>query len=166
MAIIKWKSGSVPEGMEIRQVYGIIFTSDGRILLRTYVENGKRKYNFAGGTPESFDKDVEATLRRELVEEINTTIGKPLLIGYQEIDEENGKPIYAQLRMTAIIDEIGEIKPDPDTGETYERLLTTPSKAIDLLGWGEVAKCQIEEGFELAKKKLGLQVTCSEDEYV
>lgn len=166
MAIIKWKRGYVPKGMEIRQVYGVIFTKDGRILLRTYVEEGKRKYNFAGGTPELFDKDVEATLRRELIEEVNTTIGKPLLIGYQEIDEENGKPKYAQLRMAAIIDEIGEKKPDPDNGKTYDRLLTTPSKAIDLLGWGEVAKCQIEEGFELAKKELGLQVTCSEDEYV
>ena len=89
-----------------------------------------------------------------------------LVLHYQEIDEENGKPKYAQLRMAAIIDEIGEKKPDPDNGKTYDRLLTTPSKAIDLLGWGEVAKCQIEEGFKLAKKELGLQVTCSEDEYV
>lgn len=166
MAIIKWKSGQVPQEMEIRQVYGIIFNRDGRILLRSYVEKGKRKYNFAGGTPESFDRDIEDTLRRELLEEINTTIRKPLLVGYQEINEENGKPIYAQVRMCSIIEAIGEKKPDPDNGETYDRLLTTPSKAIDLLGWGEVAKCQIEEAFELAKKELGLKVTCYDDEYL
>jgi len=166
MATIKWRSGEVPEGMEIRQVYGIIFTKDGRILLRTYVEKGKRKYSFAGGTPESYDRDVEETLKRELLEEINTTIGNPLLIGYQEINEENNTPLYAQLRMVAIIEEIGEKRPDPDNGEIYDRLLTTPLKAIELLNWGEVGKTQIEEGFEIAKKKLGLKVSSSIEEYL
>ena len=37
MAKIQWESGSVPEGMEIRQVYGIILDRAGRVMLR--VEN-------------------------------------------------------------------------------------------------------------------------------
>lgn len=32
MAIITWQDGSVPEGMEIKQIYGISFTEDGRIM--------------------------------------------------------------------------------------------------------------------------------------
>lgn len=35
MAIITWENGLVPEGMEIKQVYGLIFTEDGRIMLKT-----------------------------------------------------------------------------------------------------------------------------------
>ena len=53
------------------------------------------------------------------------------------------KRSVAQVRMTAIIDTIGEVKPDPDNGKTYERLLTTPSRVIELLGWGEVGKLQV-----------------------
>jgi hypothetical protein len=34
MAIFKWHDGNVPDGMEIKQVYGLIFSNDGRLLLR------------------------------------------------------------------------------------------------------------------------------------
>ena len=38
-----------------------------------------------GGTPEDFDKDRIATLKREFVEEANTTLKDPIyLVGYQK----------------------------------------------------------------------------------
>lgn len=166
MAKFTWYNGEVPTNLKITQVYGLIFTRDGRMLLK--VENKKRGkvFSLAGGTPEDYDSDSQATLRRELIEEVNVTIETPITVGYQEVDEENGKPAYAQFRMTAIIDNIGPVLPDPDNGETYERLLTTPSRAIDLLGWGEVGKSQIEEAYRIAKEKLGLTEFSDLEEYI
>lgn len=158
MVSIKWQSKPVPKGMKVSQVYGLVFTQDGRFLMRvTNKKSGKKSYNLAGGTPESFDKDMEATLRREMKEEVNTTLQQKLYyVGYQEIDEHNGKPPYAQVRMTALIDKIGEKQPDPDNGETYDRLLVNYKKAIELLNWGDVAKQQIERAAEIAQKELGV----------
>ena len=70
MGVFTWVDGNVPSSLEVRQVYGLIFTSDGRMLLK--LEDGK--YAFAGGTPESFDKDMVDTLKRELLEEVGIEI--------------------------------------------------------------------------------------------
>lgn len=166
MITIKWFDGEVPQNLKVKQVYGIIFTPDGRTMLRIEGSRQKPVYSLAGGTPEGFDADIEATLRRELIEEVNTTIFNPLMVGYQFVDEHNGKPPYAQVRMVAIINKIGEPKPDPDGGETYLRLLTTPARAIELLNWGDVGKPMIEHAFKIAKQKLNLKVTSVKEEYV
>lgn len=158
MAIFTWRNGVVPEGMKIKQVYGIIFTSDGRTLLRIEEKNNKKVHSLAGGTPETFDADMEATLRRELVEEVNVTIEKPILVGYMEVDEENGIPPYAQVRMTAMISDIGPTKPDPDNGETYERILVSPQKAIELLNWGKPGEEMIKAAVKAIIKEKGLSI--------
>lgn len=76
MGTITWHSGDVPPNLTVKQVYGLIFSQDGRILLRIH----NNKYKLAGGRPEIYDIDMEATLKRELVEEVNTTIGKAYLV--------------------------------------------------------------------------------------
>ena len=73
MPKITWMNQAVPDNLPITQVYGLIFDSKGRILLKAENKNGKKVFGLAGGTPESFDADITATLRRELTEEINTT---------------------------------------------------------------------------------------------
>ena len=115
MLTITWHNGEVKENLPVRQVYGLIFTRDGRMLLKVEEKKGKKVYSPAGGTPETFDKDRVATLRRELLEEVNVTIEEPILVGYQLIEGDRDLPPYAQVRMTAIIDEIGPVQPDPDT---------------------------------------------------
>ncbi|NCB48553.1 MAG: hypothetical protein EOM55_02895 [Clostridia bacterium] len=154
---LKWHIGKVPKRLKIKQVYGVIFTENGRVLLKGEKENDEVIYSLAGGSPETFDKGIEATLRRELIEEVNVTIGEPILLGYQEVDEQNGKPPYAQVRMVAMIDKIGKSQPDPDTGETYERLLTHPKKAIQFLNWGDIGKKIIEKAVMVATKEFGLK---------
>ncbi len=157
MISIIFKEEPVPQGMKITQSYGIIFNNQGQILLKVENKKGKQVYSFAGGTPEDFDANIEQTLRRELVEEVNTTIKQDVYyVGFQLIDEHNHIPPYAQVRFTALIDTIGNKQPDPDNGETYDRLLTTPKNAIKLLNWGEVAKLQIEKAVEIAKQKFGI----------
>lgn len=153
MAIFTWFDGEVPKCLKVTQVYGLIITTDGRMLLRTE----DQKYYLAGGKPEPEDNDMESTLRRELLEEINVTIGKPYMVGYQLVDEENGTTPYAQVRMTALIEKIGPCKPDPDTGRTYGRLLTHPLMAAALLNWGDVGVSQINSAMKLAKKHFGIK---------
>lgn len=166
MAIITWENGSVPEGMEIKQVYGIIFTEDGRIMLRTEQKLDRVKFSLAGGHPEPFDDGIEGTCRRELIEEINTTIHQPIYVGYQLIDEEDGTPFYAQVRMAAVIDSIGTMKPDPDNGKIYRRFLTSPDRASELLNWGDVGYAQIHRAVEIMQREYGIKLKSSVEEYV
>ena len=166
MAIFTWHNGNVPEGMKVTQVYGLVFTKDGRLLLRVEKKEDRIKYSLAGGKPE-LDEDREGTLKREFLEEVNTTLQDgAFVVGYQQVDEEDGSPPYAQMRMSAIIDSIGIRQPDPDTGKTYDRLLTTPKRAIELLNWGEVGESQVNEALRIAKEHLGLQEFSTKEEYV
>ena len=163
MIQITWHYGEPPKNMPVRQVYAIAFDIKGRVLLKVENKNGKTVYSMFGGTPEDFDKDRIATLKREFVEEANTTLKEPIyLVGYQEIEGDGDRPTYAQLRMVALIDKIGQKQPDPDNGETYDRILVAPEKAIELLGWGEVGKKQIEQATKMLDEKFGIKTTCKE----
>lgn len=167
MAIFTWHKGNVPEGMKVTQVYGLVFTKDGRMLLKVEKVGDKIMYSLAGGKPELEDNSREETLKREFLEEVNTTLQDgALVVGYQQVDEEDGSPPYAQMRMSAIIDSIGIRQPDLDTGKTYDRLLTTPKRAIELLNWGEVGVSQVNEALRIAKEHLGLQEFSTKEEYV
>lgn len=167
MAIFTWHNGNVPEGMKVTQVYGLVFTKDGRMLLKVEKVGDKIMYSLAGGKPELEDNSREETLKREFLEEVNTTLQDgALVVGYQQVDEEDGSPPYAQMRMSAIIDSIGIRQPDPDTGKIYDRLLTTPKRAIELLNWGKVGESQVNEALRIAKEHLGLKEFSTKEEYV
>lgn len=71
-------------------------------------------------------------------------------------DEEDGSEPFAQVRMTAMIENIGPAKPDPDNGQTYGRFLTAPEKAAQLLNWGQVGNDQVYEAVSIARKKFGI----------
>jgi len=88
------------------------------------------------------------------------------MLGYQEVDEENGRAPYAQVRMTAIIENIGPSRPDPDNGKTYDRILTSPKRAIELLNWGETGRLQIEEAVRIAKEQLGITKFSDKEEFI
>ena len=165
MLNITWYEEEVPSEIPVTQVYGLVFDREGRMLLKVENKRGKRIFSPAGGTPEPFDADREATLRRELLEEVNTTLCADVLyVGYQLIEGDGQRPPYAQVRMTAVIDTIGEARPDPDNGETYERVLVSPERAILLLGWGEVAKQQISRAAALARAHLSVPDLCGNGE--
>lgn len=166
MAEIEWIEGDIPAGMEIRQVYGIILDRKGRVMLRTEERSGGIRYSLAGGRPEPWDPDMEATCRRELLEEVNTEIETPEYIGYQLVDEEDGTPRYAQARMAALIRRIGERKPDPDNGKTYGRYMAAPERAAELLAWGETGYAQIMKARDTVYRKYGINRAGCEEEWV
>lgn len=153
MAIYKWFEEKVPKDLEVKQVYGIAFDLSGRIFL--HIDNGT--YTMTGGKPESIDKSMEDTLRREFLEEVNITIKDIYYLGYQYVDEENGIKPYAQVRMCALIDKVYEKRPDIDNGKLYERVLLSPDNTKKYLNWGECGNMQIDAAVIVAKDKYNIE---------
>lgn len=98
MLRIIWHEKEPPKDMPVRQVYGIVFDEFGRTLLKSEQKHGKDFFSMFGGTPEPFDKDRKATLKREFLEEANITLKDPIyLVGFQEIEGDRDLPNYAHL---------------------------------------------------------------------
>ena len=166
MGVFQWFREEVPEGLKVKQVYGVLFDEYGRTLVRIEDIEGKKYGGLAGGKPEAFDKDMEDTLRREAIEEVNTTLKEIFYLGYQTVNEGNGIPVYAQVRMIALIDKIGTKLPDPDNGKTYDRILTTPENAIKILDWGEEGAKMIRDACSMAKEKFSFKDGNTKEENV
>ncbi len=150
MAKFSWHTGAVPDGLPVRQVYGFLFSRDGRLLIR--VDGGK--HSLPGGKPEPGERAYADILRRETLEEVTINIEDPHYLGYQCVDD--GIQPYAQVRMVSIITRVYPCAPDPDNGRTYLRLLTHPNKAGDLLNWGSTGHQQSSAAAHAAIAVLGL----------
>ncbi len=166
MIVLNWRQQPVPPDLKVRQVYAVAFDKHGRVLLKYEFRKGSFYYCLPGGTPETFDKDMQDTLRREFIEEVNTTLFNPIYIGYQEVIGDKDLPPYAQVRMAALIDTIGPKQPDPDNGITFNRILTTPEKAAELLNWGEIGEKIIKKAVEVAKENYIFEDISTEDKEV
>ena len=67
--------------------------------------------------------------------------------------------------LLALIRKIGLKKPDPDTGKTYDRLLVSPGRAIQLLGWGDVGAAQILKAQNTTAQKYGIRYSDKPDKW-
>lgn len=166
MGVFEWFNKAVPQGMQVKQVYGVLFDDEGRTLIRIESFGDKKVGGLAGGKPEKEDQSMEDTLRRESIEEVNTTLKEIYYLGHQKVNEGNGIPIYAQVRMIALIDKIGPAQPDPDNGKTYERILTTPENAIKILNWDESGAQMIRDAEKLAKLKFKFKKINKNEKYI
>jgi len=116
------KSLSFSSLKPITQIYGVCFDNNGNILIiRTPNEN----WNIPGGTPED-DETPEQTLKRELEEEADVTIGKNVMIGYYEVISD--KPTIYQLRFAALLNEMKPSTIDPALGVVNERKFVPPDE--------------------------------------
>ncbi|GAA2794403.1 NUDIX hydrolase [Saccharopolyspora taberi] len=150
MARFRWFTHAVPEGLPVRQVYGFLFASDGRVLIRV----DGAKHSLPGGRPELGESTYADILRRETLEEVTSEITDPHYLGYQCVDD--GVSPYAQVRMVASLARVHPPAPDPDNGRTYRRLLVHPDDAGDLLNWGTSGHMQATAAAEAAITVLGL----------
>lgn len=132
MAEYKWYKEEVPKGLKVKQVYGIVFSDDGKIILR--IEDNK--YKLTGGKPEDIDIDYKSTLEREYLEELNIEIDEIHYLGYLLVSENNEE--YAQVRMIGKIKNIGDIKPDKDNGKIYKRFMANQSKVKKYLKYEDL----------------------------
>ncbi|GAB3291154.1 NUDIX hydrolase [Parasphingorhabdus pacifica] len=153
MAKFTWCTNEVPDGLPVRQVYGFLFASDGRLLIRV---DGP-KHSLPGGRPEPGESTYSDILRRESLEEVTVDIDDPHYLGYQCVDD--GIAPYAQVRMVSRITRVHPPAPDPDNGRIYRRLLIHPDKAGELLNWGESGHLQAAAAANAAIARLSLPRT-------
>lgn len=153
MAQYTWVKEAVPKKILVKQVYGIVFSSEGNVILR--VENDK--YKLTGGRPEIDDNDFSDTLKREYLEELNIELEDLHYLGYLLVEEEQKK--YAQVRMIPKIKNIGDIKPDIDNGKIYRRFMVKQINVKKYLNYQDLAGNQlIDDAINLANKKYTFEV--------
>ncbi|QVJ03300.1 NUDIX hydrolase [Nocardiopsis eucommiae] len=129
-----------PPFMPIRQVYGYLFDSRGRVVV--LYDEDLAGWNLPGGSPDEGDAgDRNVTLAREAAEEVQVSITNPTYLGYQRVDSAERAP-YAQLRMAARVEHLGSRAPDPDGARVHPRRLCPFPEAVELLGWGPSAERQ------------------------
>ncbi len=144
-----WYNTSVPKDIEVRQVYGIVFSNDFDVLLRIEDNN----YKLTGGKPEE-NESYEETLKREYIEELNVELDDCYYLGYLLVEDNNER--YAQVRMIAKIKSINENHIDRATGKMYGRELVSINKVKELLNYqDEAGNLMIDEAIKKAKEIYG-----------
>lgn len=155
-----WVKKYVPKKILVKQVYGIAFSNDGKILLR--VDNNK--YKLTGGKPENSDNNFCDTLKREYLEELNIELEDIHYLGYLLVEEEKEK--YAQVRMIAKIKNIGSIKPDKDNGKVYGRFMSNQTNTKKYLNYQDLAGNQlIDDAIKKANQKYNFEFKGEDEEY-
>jgi 8-oxo-dGTP pyrophosphatase MutT (NUDIX family) len=139
-----------PEATPIRQVYGIVFHRPTGAVV---VQDDAGRYNLPGGTPESVDADLVATLRRECYEESQLVLEDWRPVGYQLVSEDTA---YVQCRYAALLKHADPRTEDPCTGRSYGRALVSPADAAALLGWGERGAAQLAAATAAAVETWGV----------
>ena len=161
MSTFKWIKDKVPADLKISQVYAIVFSEDGKILLR--IEDGK--YQLTGGHPEE-NESFNDTVIREYIEEVNILIDEIYYLGYLLVDDENGNPNYAQVRMIGKIKNIGENRPDLDNGKIYKRYLSDISNVKKYLNYpGDAGNNMLDDAIKLALEKYKFK-ECMEERFI
>lgn len=127
-----------PEDGKFQRVHAVLVTHDGRVLLR--YKNGEAR--ITGGRIDETDVDLEAALKREVLEELDCEIDKIEYLGYLEVEM---KKYYGEIgldceivrerenwaRMVARVSKILPPKADPDREGNwiYGRTLAPPEIA-------------------------------------
>ncbi len=136
-----------PQNGTFNRVHAILLTKDGRVLLR--YKNGEPR--ITGGRIDTSEHDLEETLRREVLEELNCEIDKCDYLGYivvdkkeyydsiaVDVEDDTGDMYWA--RMVARVSKILPPKPDPDRSGNwiYGRVLAPRE-----IAWEEMTKVEI-----------------------
>lgn len=160
MANFTWIKNKVPDKLIVKQVYGIVFSDDGRILLR--IEDNK--YKLTGGKPEN-NETFEETLIREYIEELNVELEQCYYLGYLLVEENDEK--YAQVRMIAKIKKINEKRPDLDTGKIYDRKLVNVSNVKNYLKYNdESGNMMVDDAVYMANKKYNFSESDTDEQII
>lgn len=145
-----WCPRPVPQGIPVVQVYGWLLDDAGRVL----VQNTRDRFNLPGGSPESGDADLAATVIREAMEESQVTVTEVVYLGYEQV-QRAGRP-HALVRTVGKVGEFHPRRPDPDGGRLFRRLMTSLAEAPGLLEWGCSGLAQARAATRIAEGWWGL----------
>jgi 8-oxo-dGTP pyrophosphatase MutT (NUDIX family) len=143
MTEFDWHEEPARSGFPVRQVHGWLADETGRFLLQDRVH--EQKFLLPGGQVGSGDGGWIATLLRECEEESQVRVipDSVAYLGHQVVtgDPRSAGP-YLQVRLFGVIESVGPAGPDPDSGYTYWRLMTSTTRAARLLAWGRPGEQQ------------------------
>lgn len=128
----------------IKQVYGIIFNDEGKVLVVNTVGN----WQVPGGKPEPGESIVE-TLIRESLEEADVELKDITPLGYQYVRQitENGlSKNIGQIRFAAMVKELKKQTVDPATGKLPERRFIDVEEFLEYCPWGNIGKHIVKLG--------------------
>jgi len=131
----------------IKQVYGILFNEEGKLLIVNTVGN----WQLPGGKPEG-NETWEETGIRESIEEADVEIENLIPLGFQKVSEiKNGVelPFFHQIRFIAKIKKLNKLSIDPATRRIPKRKFINPEDFLKYCPWGEVSQYIVD----LAKKR-------------
>lgn len=132
--IFEWVAAEAFEGLSpIAQVYGVCFDEHNRVMV---IRQPGDAWNLAGGKPE-LGETPEQTLRREVLEETNVTLGECGMIGYQKVTKDDGTVKY-QLRYACRIARVDKVQVDPATGVTHDRLFLPAEKVTEYIEYPQI----------------------------
>ena len=152
---LEWHEDCLPDRLPVTQIYGFCFDSRGHILL---IDDGDQ-YSLPGGKPEE-DETWEQTMRREVLEEAQITLGEIYYLGWQEVIGDrlaHDERPYAQVRMIAQVESLLPVAADPATGICYRRGFHAPDDADRSLDWDQTGLIQIQAALRLAGVKWGVR---------
>ncbi len=119
---------------ECRQVYGVCFTPEQKIVV---VYNGKKgTWGLPGGTIES-GETFDQTFRREILEETNMEVLAWKPVGYQKVIDTRDASYAYQLRVVAEIKPLGEFVSDP-AGSVSKIAIIDPSEYKKYFDWKRI----------------------------
>jgi len=156
MTEFDWHEEPAPAGLPVRQVHGWLADKTGRFLLQDRVH--EQKFLLPGGKCDSTDEGWIATLLRECEEESQVRVVRDSVafLGHQVVTgDPRATGPYLQVRLFGMIGAVDPSAPDPDSGYTYRRLMTSATRAARLLAWGQAGEQQARAA-ALAGHRLGL----------
>ena len=135
----------------ITQVSGIIFDSEGNILITR--SSPTSDWGIPGGHPEE-GETIEKTLAREILEEVSLELANVKLLGAVQISELNDPTVkpYYQIRMFAIVAKVLPLQVDIATNKIYERMFVPFIDLPKYVSWGDVGTAVFEAGHKISNE--------------
>ncbi len=133
---------------DLQQVYGFLFTSEGKLCLVRPTE--KRGWRLPGGGPEKEDQDWKDTIIREAKEEADIILDKSSLkiagiIKNTPKSEDCERGTGYSLRVVGKIISINKQTEDVAEGLINERVFIDPKEFSDYCSWGEFGESQLKK---------------------
>lgn len=97
MTKLSWHEEEVPKDLQIKQVYGVLFSNDQRILLMKKMLNGKPFFSLSGGTPEVFDETLLQHLNVNFLKKLTQQLTSQFILAIKRLTLKTAKNLLLKL---------------------------------------------------------------------